>query len=330
MSVTPRSSRSPTACSTSVTVTGCTGSSPAGRTGNRSCSCTAAPAAGRRRSTAGCSTPRGTGSCWSTSATAGAACPTPATRPPTWPPTPPGTWWRTWSGCASTSASTAGRSSAAPGARRSASPMRRRTRSGSASSCCAGSSPCATASSTGSTRAAPPTCFPTSGSASSPRFRSRSAAPGGLIDAYARRLADPDPAVHGPAAVAWATWEAATITLLPRPDLVERNSDPSYALAFARIENHYFVHRGWFEPGQLIRDAPQLAGIPTVLVQGRYDMCTPATTAWDLHRALALGRVPAGRRRRPRLRRAGHPARAPRGHRPLRRVSTRPGSTGHR
>ncbi len=110
--------------------------------------------------------------------------------------------------------------------------------------------------------------------------------PGGLIDAYARRLADPDPAVHGPAAVAWATWEAATITLLPRPDLVERNSDPSYALAFARIENHYFVHRGWFEPGQLIRDAPQLAGIPTVLVQGRYDMCTPATTAWDLHRAL--------------------------------------------
>lgn len=110
--------------------------------------------------------------------------------------------------------------------------------------------------------------------------------PGGLIAAYARLLADPDPAVRDRAAVAWATWEAASITLRPRPDLVERYSDPAYALAFARIENHYFSHGGWFDEGQLIRDAPRLAGIPTVIVQGRYDLCTPAVTAWDLHRAL--------------------------------------------
>nr|WP_234971305.1 prolyl aminopeptidase [Jatrophihabitans endophyticus] len=110
--------------------------------------------------------------------------------------------------------------------------------------------------------------------------------PGGLVDAYARLLADPDPAVHGPAAVAWATWEANGVTLLPRPELVAEFARPEYALAFARIENHYFVHDGWFEPEQLLRDAHRVAHIPTVIVQGRYDMCTPATTAWDLHRAL--------------------------------------------
>lgn len=109
---------------------------------------------------------------------------------------------------------------------------------------------------------------------------------GGLIEAYARLLADPDPAVHGPAAVAWATWEANGVTLLPNPDTVADFSDPAYALAFARIENHYFTHDGWFEPDQLLRDAHLVSHIPTVIVQGRYDMCTPAVTAYDLHRAL--------------------------------------------
>jgi proline iminopeptidase len=108
---------------------------------------------------------------------------------------------------------------------------------------------------------------------------------GSMIRAYSRLLNDPDPAVHGPAAVAWSTWEASGITLLPNPEIVARFADPSYALAFARIENHYFMNAGWFEPGQLIRDAHLLKDIPGVIVQGRYDVCTPAVTAWDLHRA---------------------------------------------
>ncbi|MHB1173026.1 MAG: prolyl aminopeptidase [Lacisediminihabitans sp.] len=108
---------------------------------------------------------------------------------------------------------------------------------------------------------------------------------GSMIAAYHRLLNDPDPAVHSPAAVAWSTWEAAGLTLLPQPALVARFAEPSYALAFARIENHYFVNAGWFEPGQLIRDASRLRDIPGVIVQGRYDVCTPAVTAWDLHRA---------------------------------------------
>ena len=109
---------------------------------------------------------------------------------------------------------------------------------------------------------------------------------GQYISAYSRLLADPDPAVHGPAAVAWSTWEASTITLIPQPEVIATFAEPSYALAFARIENHYFVHGGWFEPEQLLRDAGRLADIPTVIVQGRYDLCTPATTAWELHQAL--------------------------------------------
>ncbi|NQX26002.1 prolyl aminopeptidase [Microbacteriaceae bacterium VKM Ac-2854] len=108
---------------------------------------------------------------------------------------------------------------------------------------------------------------------------------GSYIKSFYRMLNDPDPAVHGPAGVAWTTWEASTITLLQRPELIEAWSAPEYALAFARIENHFFVHKGWFEEGQLIANAGLLRDIPAVIVQGRYDICTPAFTAWDLHTA---------------------------------------------
>ena len=106
-----------------------------------------------------------------------------------------------------------------------------------------------------------------------------------LIEAYHRRLTDPDPAVHVPAAVAWAKWEASTVTLLPDPELVASMTGPADATAFARIENHYFLNRGWLREGQLIADAGAIRHIPGVIVQGRYDACTPIMTAWDLHRA---------------------------------------------
>jgi proline iminopeptidase len=106
-----------------------------------------------------------------------------------------------------------------------------------------------------------------------------------LIEAYHRRLSDPDPAVHVAAGMAWTRWEASTLTLRPDPELVASMTDPAAAVAFARIENHYFVHGGWFREGQLIADAGALRDIPAVIVQGRYDVCTPPMTAWDLHRA---------------------------------------------
>ena len=105
------------------------------------------------------------------------------------------------------------------------------------------------------------------------------------IAAFHRALSDPDPAVHGPAAVAWTTWESATVTLLQRPEMIAESAEASHATAFARIENHFFLHHGWLTEGQLVRDAGLLRDIPGVIVQGRYDMCTPAMTAWDLHRA---------------------------------------------
>jgi proline iminopeptidase len=106
-----------------------------------------------------------------------------------------------------------------------------------------------------------------------------------LIGAYAQRLASPDPGERLAAARAWSTWEASAITLRPDPAIVAAHAEAAYALAFARIENHYFVHGGWFSPGQLIAGAGRLRGIPGVIVQGRYDMCTPVKTAHDLRAA---------------------------------------------
>ena len=110
---------------------------------------------------------------------------------------------------------------------------------------------------------------------------------GDLVSAYRRRLFDADPAVHTPAGVAWTVWENSTIRLIPDTEsIAAARADSAAAVAFARIENHYFSNGGWMEDGQLIRDAAdKLAGIPGVIVQGRYDACTPARTAWDLHRA---------------------------------------------
>lgn len=108
---------------------------------------------------------------------------------------------------------------------------------------------------------------------------------GHLIQAYGRLLNDPDQEVRERAGIAWSKWESSTITLLQQPDTIAKFTEPSYAVAFARIENHYFTHDGFFEPNQLIRDAHKLKDIPGVIVQGRYDMCTPAFTAWELHKA---------------------------------------------
>ena len=106
-----------------------------------------------------------------------------------------------------------------------------------------------------------------------------------LIGAYRRRLVSDDAAVQQEAAHAWSLWEGRTIRLLPDPDLAAVFGDDAFALAFARIENHYFVNAGFMEDGQLLRDAGRLADIPGVIIQGRYDIATPARTAWELHKA---------------------------------------------
>ncbi|MFC7329987.1 prolyl aminopeptidase [Marinactinospora rubrisoli] len=106
-----------------------------------------------------------------------------------------------------------------------------------------------------------------------------------LIGAYSERLNSPDPAVRLAAAQAWSVWEGSTISLRPNERMRSDFAEPAYALAFARIENHFFVHGGFLSPGQLIENAGKLRSIPGVIVQGRYDVCTPPKTAFDLHRA---------------------------------------------
>jgi proline iminopeptidase len=108
---------------------------------------------------------------------------------------------------------------------------------------------------------------------------------GDLIAAYRKRLIHEDQAIRHEAARAWSLWEGETITLLPDQALSTQFGGEEYAVAFARIENHYFVNAGFFEEGQLIRDAHRLKDIPGVIIQGRYDVATPPVTAWDLHKA---------------------------------------------
>ncbi|MBB6120742.1 prolyl aminopeptidase [Nocardiopsis algeriensis] len=108
---------------------------------------------------------------------------------------------------------------------------------------------------------------------------------GDLIAAYARRLNSPDREVRLAAARAWSVWEGSTVTLLPDEKLREHHAEDEYALAFARIENHFFANKGFLTPGQLIGGAERIRHIPGVIVQGRYDVCTPVRTAYDLHKA---------------------------------------------
>ena len=106
-----------------------------------------------------------------------------------------------------------------------------------------------------------------------------------LVAAYHRRLTGSDPVAQLACARAWSLWEGQTIRLLPDAANAAKHAQDAFALAFARIENHYFTHGGWLEEGQLLRDTHRLADVPGVIVQGRYDVCTPADTAWALHRA---------------------------------------------
>lgn len=106
-----------------------------------------------------------------------------------------------------------------------------------------------------------------------------------MMAAYRRRLTGEDPQARLEAAHAWTQWESNTITLLPDPAHQQAHTSDEAALAFARIENHYFVNAGFMDEGQLLANAHRLADIPGVIVQGRYDVCTPARSAWELHQA---------------------------------------------
>jgi proline iminopeptidase len=108
-----------------------------------------------------------------------------------------------------------------------------------------------------------------------------------FLSAYHRRLTDPDPKIRLSAALAWTTWEMATSNLTPPEDAVEKSmADSKFAEAFARIENHYFINKGFLPTENfLIDNVYKIRHIPTVIVQGRYDVVCPMETAWEFHKA---------------------------------------------
>ena len=113
-----------------------------------------------------------------------------------------------------------------------------------------------------------------------------------LISAYHRRLTSHSEASRLAAARAWSVWEASTSLLLPDEAFIDGHKDAHFALSFARIESHYFVHGGFFDvEDQLLRDAHRLHGIPGVIVHGRYDVVCPVQNAWDLHKAWPESRL---------------------------------------
>jgi proline iminopeptidase len=107
-----------------------------------------------------------------------------------------------------------------------------------------------------------------------------------LIAAYYRRLTSPDLNVRSTAAKAWSIWEGSTSKLLLDPKLKEKFGDDEFADAFARIECHYFVNKGFLESeDQLLQGCDRIRHIPTVIIQGRYDVVCPMISAWELHKA---------------------------------------------
>lgn len=109
---------------------------------------------------------------------------------------------------------------------------------------------------------------------------------GDLMAAYYRRLTGSNESEKVSAAKAWSAWEGGTVSLIPSQERIDSFSNDAFAVAFARIECHYFINRGFFDQDeQLIAAAHKLRHIPAVIVQGRYDVCTPMKTAWDLHKA---------------------------------------------
>ena len=107
-----------------------------------------------------------------------------------------------------------------------------------------------------------------------------------MMRAYYRRLTSRNAKVRARAAYAWSVWEAATSHLRASDRDIAKFSEPEIAAAFARIECHYFVHRGFMQhEDQLLRGVRKIRHIPAVIVQGRYDVICPMRSAWALHRA---------------------------------------------
>jgi proline iminopeptidase len=125
-----------------------------------------------------------------------------------------------------------------------------------------------------------------------------------MIAAYHELLTGEDELIRMQAAKAWANWEGVTAALVPNRAIISHFGDPYVALALARIECHYFINHCFMRSNQLLEDAGRIAGIPGIIVHGRYDVICPLEQAWDLHQAWSDSRLRI-------IDRAGHAATEP-------------------
>jgi proline iminopeptidase len=107
-----------------------------------------------------------------------------------------------------------------------------------------------------------------------------------LIEAYYSRLTSGDAEIRRAAAREWTRWEMATSRLFPDPEYLEKAEDLDFAVAFARIECHYFINAIFVEEAHILNNVSKITSIPTTIVQGRYDVVCPTKSAWELHKAL--------------------------------------------
>lgn len=113
-----------------------------------------------------------------------------------------------------------------------------------------------------------------------------------FVEAYYRRLTDPDEKIRLEAARIWSKWEASASYLIPKPEAIEEYDGAHKALAFARIECHYFMNNAFFKTNNyLLEQAYKLKDIPGFIIQGRYDVVCPATSAWELYRAWPQAKI---------------------------------------
>lgn len=109
---------------------------------------------------------------------------------------------------------------------------------------------------------------------------------GDLMGAYYKRLTGDDPKAKAECAVAWSSWEGETVSVEGPSARPDKFAEPDFAIAFARIECWYFVNRGFFpEDGWLLKNVERIRHIPAWIAQGRFDVVTPMSGAWALHRA---------------------------------------------
>ena len=106
-----------------------------------------------------------------------------------------------------------------------------------------------------------------------------------LVAAYHKRLTSDDEETRLAAAKEWSLWEGNVVTLLPTKELLDNFADPAKAVPFARICARFFLEDFFLEEGQLLRDVGKIKHIPGIIVQGRHDICTPPTSAWELKKA---------------------------------------------